>query len=263
MKDMWQQKLMADDIDNSAASCARAEDLVAYLYGEIEGAAAQDFKAHAQSCVSCQTELAGFRQVRVSIGEWRQQALGSLSATTAATTAHAIIEPVNVVAQRPRSALAAVREFFTLSPVWMRAATAAAGLIFCALIALAVAHYFEQPKTVIVEKVVPAKQSEEQSAQKRDEPVKQQDARDEIAPEVTPPEPTDTTASAPKDNRLIPKVKRNLKQEATPTQSLARAPKLKISPQESRDIARDLRLVASKEEEEDLPRLSDLLGESN
>jgi anti-sigma factor RsiW len=63
----WEKEMTG--IDNHIA-CARAEDLVSYLYGEADEAAALAFEQHAQHCASCRTELAEFRQVRVSIGEW-------------------------------------------------------------------------------------------------------------------------------------------------------------------------------------------------
>jgi hypothetical protein len=46
-------------------------------------------------------------------------------------------EHAGVAVVPQRSALAALREFFTLSPVWLRAGMAAAALIVCALAALA------------------------------------------------------------------------------------------------------------------------------
>lgn len=252
MKETWEKKMMGVD---SAPSCARAEDLVAYLYGEMEGAAAHDFAAHAQHCASCRAELAGFRQVRVSIGEWRQQALGSLVATAAVTNSHTAIEPVSHAHERKRSAWAALREFFILSPAWMRAATAALGLIFCALIVLTVSRYSEQPKAIAV------KSSEGELAKIIDWQRKQKDSPSTSTPEIpAPPSFVDITGTKDRPRQRITDKRR----EAGPEQSkLAGASKPKISPQESREIARDLRLIASKDEEEDLPRLSDLLGESN
>lgn len=253
MNETWEKKMAGTD---RAPSCARAEDLVAYLYDEMESAAALDFSAHAQHCASCHAELAGFRQVRVSIGEWRQQALGSLASTAAATTSPAAIEPVRHVPERKRSALAALREFFTLSPAWMRAATVALGLIFCALIVLTVSRYSEQPKVVAV------KSSEAQLVKIIDGQGTKKATDITPTPQSSESPPSVVETSGLKDG-MRQSVKRSLRQAGTEQSKLAGVRKPKISPEESRGIARDLRLIASKEEEEDLPRLSDLLGESN
>lgn len=233
-------------------SCAHAEDLVAYLYGEMESASAHDFAAHAQHCASCRTELAGFQQVRGSIGEWRQQALGSMAAATNSPVA---IESVMRDPVRKRSALAALREFFTLSPAWLRTATAALGLIFCVLIVLTVSRYSEQPKAVAV------KSSGEELAKIIDWQGKPKDAPNHSGPEITA-SPSLVDVSGAKDGPSQ-RITRSLRQAGQEQSKIAGARKPKISPEESRELARDLRLIASKDEEEDLPRLSDLLGESN
>lgn len=246
---------------DSTPSCARAEDLVAYLYGEADVAAAQDFEAHSQHCVSCRTELAAFGQVRVSIGEWRKQALGALASPIMATSSPVITAPNNNAPERKRSAMAALREFFNLSPVWMRAATATLVVVFCALVALTIVRFYDQPKSATTEKNLASKPSEKESNAMAEKQAQQN---------------VETIAEAPKDELAVPVVKtasdendnvrrqpnRAMKQNASGQQKLAGKQRLKISPQESRELARDLRLVASNDED-DLPRLSDLLGETN
>ncbi|HEY0407163.1 MAG TPA: hypothetical protein VGC89_15635, partial [Pyrinomonadaceae bacterium] len=154
-KETWKQTMT--EIKDEP-SCARAEDLVSYLYGEADETASQSFLAHARRCASCRAELAEFGNVRASIAEWRSEALGAPAQVLPASSS-VVVEPASHQA-RARSALAALREFFTLSPLWLRAATAALGIVFCALVALAVAHYLEQPKIVTVERVVQAQPSE-------------------------------------------------------------------------------------------------------
>jgi len=145
MKEMW-DKIMRERKE----ICARAEDLIAYLYSEASETEARDFEKHIERCAPCRTELAAFGDVREAVGEWREQALGSIASpafenkdVTAFASAQEIYKP-------KRSALAAIREFFTLSPLWMRAATAAIALIFCALAFIAIAHFKEQPKVVVI-----------------------------------------------------------------------------------------------------------------
>lgn len=130
-------------------SCSRSEDLVPYLYNEATRAEALDFENHLQACAGCRAEAKAFSMVRESIGEWRRQALGAADVAD-----HATIVPIRSddKSTRRRSALVAIREFLTLSPGWMRAATAVIALIFCGLAIIAVAYFVEQPHIVVVEK---------------------------------------------------------------------------------------------------------------
>lgn len=263
MKDKETWEMMSGAVDSPpASSCARAQDLAAYLYGEADEAAAHDFEAHTQHCASCLRELAEFKQVRSGISEWRTQALGTLASTLTATSSPVVAGPSGVAPERKRSALAALREFFTLSPAWMRAATAALGIVFCALVALTVAHYFAQPKTVTVEKIVTVTPSEEELAAMVEARLKHQRETMAAAPKDDAPELVQTTATDEKD-RAKRKANRVMRQDVAGQPKLARAPGLKISTQESSEIARDLRLTIAANDEDDLPRLSDLIDETN
>lgn len=149
-----------------ADACARAADLVAYLYGESGPAEAQAFRLHLNACAHCRGELAAFGEVRARVGAWREEALSGApalglsgafaseaapSATpvgfASPTPAHASVvtkadAPSTSLssAARARSARAALREFFALSPFWLRGATAAALLAFVGLAALTLAR---------------------------------------------------------------------------------------------------------------------------
>lgn len=251
---------------SDAPTCSRAEELVAYLYGEADEATARDFLLHIKRCDSCQTELTAFGHVRASINEWREQALGSTVSTATATSAASNFAQASVAAPaRQRSAIAAIREFFTLSPVWMRAATAALGVVFCALVALAIAHYLEQPKTVTVERVVQVQPSRDELAQMVEEQIRQRNLNMNAVAEAVKPDEVNKKASAISNNEATPKAAQVLRQAAARQTNLARngTPKLKMSKQESREIARDLRLTIASNDEDDLPRLFDLIDESN
>lgn len=124
--------------------CGRAADLVAYLYGEAGPAEAREFRLHLNACASCRDELAAFGVVRERVGEWRAEALRDAppldlgGAFEPATLPPPAAPPPNV--PRGRSARAALREFFSLSPVWLRAGAPAAALLVCALAALVFAR---------------------------------------------------------------------------------------------------------------------------
>lgn len=120
--------------------CERGVELVAYFYGEASAAERQSFDAHLSRCGACRDELAGFAGVREAVGHWRAEILNSAPALSPANT---LAPPPSQEVRRERvapprrSARAAFSEFFTLSPVWLRAGLAAAALVLCALAALA------------------------------------------------------------------------------------------------------------------------------
>jgi hypothetical protein len=137
---------------NERPVCHRAEDLVTYLYDEANEAEARDFANHAEACDACRAELALFTQVHESILLWRNEALGS-AFNTAVLPAPAVTEagPTSIQTVQPErrlSALSALRKFFSVSPLWMRAATAFAALIFCVLAVLAISRAWNKPSQV-------------------------------------------------------------------------------------------------------------------
>ena len=257
-RETWNKRMK--ETAETPEMCARAEDLVAYLYGEASPEVALDFKAHAELCDSCRTELAAFQQARGSIREWRQLSLGSTGAS--ALAASASNETASRAPSRQRSALAALREFFALSPVWMRAATAVLTVSACALVILSIAQaeirwddgglslrtgaarerLVERTRTVEVEKPVKVGYSQEeldqmvaervrqerQSWQKQQPPVK-------IINTGAPSRSTTAARNAPQSTN-----------DAT-----------------SRNTSRQTVAQRDRSDEEDLPRLYDLLDESN
>ena len=117
-----------DHETHKSASCERAEDLIAVLYGEATEHEKRDFEHHLKQCGSCRAEFNAFTQVRESIGEWRDEALTGFVASP------------HVVPVR-KSALAALRQFFDLSPLWLKGAVGFAAIVFCVLAAMAVVRW--------------------------------------------------------------------------------------------------------------------------
>jgi hypothetical protein len=108
----------------NSPSCERAPDLIAFLYGEADEPEARDFQLHLQQCRSCRAEMASFGAVRESITAYRDEALAGFVSTPMAT------QP------KTKSALTALRQFFDLSPLWLKGATALAAITFCVLTGL-------------------------------------------------------------------------------------------------------------------------------
>lgn len=134
-----------------ARGCGREKELIAYLYGESATEESADFRRHLADCAACAEELAAFGGVREVVGEWREEVMRSIPALNVAER----VAPVNastkaetrapqvthaVKAERTRSASAALREFFSLAPTWLRLATATAAVVLCALAALTLAR---------------------------------------------------------------------------------------------------------------------------
>ena len=103
-------------------NCERASDLIAFLYNEADERERRDFQLHLNECSTCREEVASFGVVRESITAWRDEALAGF-----------VPQPVTT---NRKSALAALRQFFDLSPLWLKGATAFAVVTFCVLAAL-------------------------------------------------------------------------------------------------------------------------------
>jgi hypothetical protein len=106
-------------------TCERASDLLAFIYNEADEHEAEDFQLHLRECSTCREEAASFGVVRESIHTWRDEALAGFVSTSVTTKTR-------------KSALAALRQFFDLSPLWLKGATAFALLTFCLLVGIVV-----------------------------------------------------------------------------------------------------------------------------
>lgn len=244
-------------------SCARAEELVTYLYGEAAADEAKEFEGHLRLCDACRHELAAFGGVREAIGDWRQQALGHLTHPAVEPNASPLFNATEI--SRPRrasSALAALREFFALSNLWVRAATAAVALVFCALAVIAVAHFFEQPQTVVVkEQIKSGYTREEVEAMIAEAMKRQQDGREkeQVAPRTiqqingTRPE----VASKNKHERQSAQP-----QTASNKRVRQRAPRSSSTPSTELASTEYLPFTAGQEDEE-LPSLADIVDDAN
>ncbi|MDQ5845991.1 MAG: hypothetical protein M3539_11935 [Acidobacteriota bacterium] len=135
--------------DGEGLSCGQESELVSFLYGELNEADTRTFRGHMNGCASCSEQLAAFANVRESVGAWRNETLGGV-------TSFAEQAAVSRDYRRP-SALLALREFFNLSPAWMKGAVAFASLLFCLLAVLVVARFREMPTAPIV--ATPSNQS--------------------------------------------------------------------------------------------------------
>ena len=129
--------------------CGRENDLLGFLYGELSESETNAFESHLKECDTCNTELAAFGTVRESIVAWRNESLGSIGFPAQ------IADPSPTLAERKKpSAVAALREFFNLSPLWMKGAVAFAAILFFVFAGLSLARLRDKPAPVVV--VTPA-----------------------------------------------------------------------------------------------------------
>jgi hypothetical protein len=250
-------------VSNNTISCARAEEMVTYLYGEATRDETRDFEKHMQNCSSCASELAAFGNVREAVGEWRQQSLGSFASPALEANDARHFTPAVTHARTP-SALAALREFFTLSPAWMRAATAVAVVIFCALAAIAVAYFIQKPQTEVVQTPGKSGYSEKEVEEKIAEALRKQDELQVKDAPVASPESveiadTEQRIAKPQIKRkanLAPQLANNNRRQQVVPRIVPRSSKMELA---STDF---LPFTASSDEEK-LPSLVDLVDEDN
>ena len=221
------------------------------------------FERHLNDCVACRSELAAFGDVRRAVGDWREAALGITPLLAHAEAAPVADKRAMSVAPR-RSALAAVREFFALSPLWLRAASVAAVGLFCMLVALTVARtevqwdangialrtgveqrIVERRVEVPVSVGVPQEEVDQLSAGYRrelDELRSRLQQNEEAAFEVA-----NMSTPAPRRAASTPNITPRQSRAATTTPVAAprRAPRVNIA----------------GSDDDDIPRLYDLLGE--
>lgn len=145
-------------------TCERAPDLMAFLYREMNERETHEFRLHLQQCSSCREEVASLGVVRESIGAWRDEALAGFVSTPVTTTPR-------------KSAIAALRQFFDLSPLWLKGATAFAMVAFFVLAGVVViklqtkntpvistnAKYTEQDVDRFVKEALAKQQNEKKS----------------------------------------------------------------------------------------------------
>lgn len=152
-----------DATPGARGGCDRAEQLVAHLYGEATREEQAGFTQHLRGCAVCRDELAAFRGVREIVSAERIPALAAAplldvdkmialqfneaDAVNAAT-------PFTSTASRRRSAVAAFREFFALAPMWLRAGAVACAALFCVLVALTLTRGEVAERERVVEKRV-------------------------------------------------------------------------------------------------------------
>ncbi len=230
----------------NALNCGRENDLIDFLYGELNGVEAQAFQRHLRDCASCNAESAALRDVRESVVTWRNESLGAISP--------AITESAGArVGQQKPSALAAVREFFNLAPLWMKGAVAFASVLFCLFAGLAIAHLQDQRPVATVTNQGSNANWEQLNALV-EQRVQEELQRLKNSSEKTPTGPNVVSASDPTPRQRV--ANRGSLASNVPSQK-ARRP---LSKTEREQLATDLRLTSAKNDS-DLDLLDDRINQ--
>jgi len=107
--------------DFLAHACNRQDELISVLYGEVSAEDRRQFQSHLRQCASCNEQLEAFSGVRTSVRDLRDQALVGFQSASISRKVEG------------KSARAALKAFFELSPAWMKLGTAFATAVLCVL----------------------------------------------------------------------------------------------------------------------------------
>ncbi len=212
-------------------NCGRETDLVDFLYGELEPMAKRNFQLHMQDCADCGSQLSAFKDIRESVVSWRDESLGAFSSSFE----HPAV--ARIERQKP-SAIAAVREFFNLSPLWLKGTVAFASLLFCLFTVLAATRLMETtPETTVANNTAGQAPSVEVLNSEVERRVKEELQRREAA---NKPQTMVGTTDSPVDEAVRRHSRRqNLFASGSPQRKAARP----LSRVEREELAADLRLI--------------------
>lgn len=236
------------ELDTS--SCNQEGELIAFLYGELSDVEARDFQRHLHDCASCDAELAAFKSVRESVVAWRNESLGGLI-----STAQGNMSPVAVAAHGRPSALAALREFFKLSPLWMKGAVAFASVLFCLFAGLVIAQLRDKAPVAAVTTQGNNANSEQQLKARV---AQLQDELDRMKNSAAPQPVAPFVVKHDADRTAVPRAPKRVNEFASndPNQKSRRP----LSKTEREQLAADLRLTSAKNDV-DLDLLEDRINQ--
>lgn len=219
----------------NAPNCGREKDLIEFLYGELNDLESLTFERHLHQCPACSAELAAFGLVRESVVNWRNESLGG---------------GLTRVAEEKPSALAALREFFNLSPLWMKGVVAFASLVFCLLGGLAIARWQDMAPVAVATNPNSQAYSEQQLKALVERRV--QDELRRIKSSAEPAPDRSLVGDNPSQPKSGPRVKHGTELANNITEHNLRDQKARrpLSRVEREQLAADLRLISAQNDGE-------------
>jgi anti-sigma factor RsiW len=228
---------------NDRPVCHRADDMIGFLYGEATKAEAADFSDHMMACASCQSEFALLTSARQAMSQWRSDVLGSTWVAAPAAASHQPLT-TNCAASKPVSALTAIREFFTISPLWLRGATAMAAVLFCLIAGLFAARMLRAPEQMYTQDEVNAR------LQRQLDDLKKQSQQAVVKPETV-------ATGGTGGNTISPIVPAFLPQTSVGKKATRKTSRPSLSREERQQLAADLRLETTATDDDALSFLLD------
>jgi hypothetical protein len=227
------------DINNEV--CGRSEDLIAFLYHELSEQDERRFQRHLHECAACAREIGSFGEIRESIITWRDASLGT------AWTPTSVNEGQQVLAQSRThpSAWVAIREFFKLSPLWLKGAATFASLLFCVCAVLAVIYLKDQTSHVEnlrTDKIYSQKELDQQVAKATQ--LREEQLRSELLKQPGSEVVSTSTVGAGKAVNRTGQLREA--SYAGNTQNLRKP----LTRRERRELASDLGLLTSRDDDE-------------
>ncbi len=224
--------------------CHRGSDVVAFLYGEASETELVDFRKHLKACLICREELSSFGDVREGVAAWRNEALRPSLA--GAPNPQELTERQVIRLPANRSALSALREFFALSPLWLRGATAFAAVLFVSLLVVTGLRFFGREESVVVRHAQPSSTGLVLDGK--------------VLVASTPAKSNSLDSERVPVNQAVAD---NTKNTGTTHKQQKRKSNAPILSNEERSQLGDLLIAERKDDEDSVPRLYDLLSESN
>lgn len=236
---------------NSASGCDHANELVAFLYSEVNEAEVRAFELHLQDCSDCKADFVELRLARQSVGAWRDECLGVNSSSVVDRNVVEVSDAVTLVPEKNRSAIGAVKQFFAFSPLWMKGAVAFASLVFCVAAAVALSHLLEssQPAMVANEKLYTEKELE----------AKIEERMQSLAKIGSPKDVTVPATNANRNSREQVGIRKPVRRFSEIVPGHRDARRSPLTKTEREQLAADLRLT-STEDDEALDLLDDNLN---
>lgn len=115
------------DGTNYNQPCNFAEEIVSYIYEEMNGESKEVFEQHLAKCNTCKTELADFGIVRSQVSDWKLTEFAPLKTPLIQFPVQQSAETTQV----KRRWFESLRDLVTLSPAWMTQTAAFASLAIC------------------------------------------------------------------------------------------------------------------------------------
>jgi hypothetical protein len=238
-------------------SCSFSDELLSYLYEEISPAQSRSFESHLESCETCRSEFSEFTSVRDAVGLWRDNILAMAPALRVTDAVPGPSVPMESASKR--SAVAAFREFFSLSPLWLRGATAFAAFAMFGLLVFSIWRVSNPDRGTVLEvaKSIPSPTGENQATRvKQDVPL--QSVSRTVKPDSGRENSSATQFIGNIPNEHSAGVRHSSPRGQRPRQQYNANEYAVLNKAKNRQLLSDLGLVSSREEDT-APRLSDLI----